>query len=101
MGVIRKIFNDKFPLHSRRLTAFSLKQPEGQDFLEFYASAEKVFAAADIKSMSGEDVMSSLLIMACCDQDLKKEFFKTEQPTVSKLLACARTYQAVKANQAA
>ena len=51
--------------------------------------------------MSGEDVKTFLLMRGCSDKKLKEEFFKISSPDVSKLLACAKTYLALRANQAA
>ena len=102
LSELKKIFDEKFPIHSRRLTAFNLKQSPGTDFLEFYAgTAERVFTAADIKNMSPEDIQVFLLMSAASDKELCKEFFKLEKPTLKGILSCARTHQAIKANQEA
>ena len=101
LNILRKIFEDRFPIHSRRLTAFNLKQPSDVDFLEFYGSAAKTFASAEIRKMSPEDIEVFLLISATTDEKLKEEFFKLQNPNLSSLLACARVYQAMRANQGA
>ena len=99
ISALREVFEERFPIHSRRLTAFNLKQPAGVDFLDFYGSAAKTFSSADIRKMTPEDIEVFLLISATTDEELKREFFKLQKPNLSTLLATARVHQAMKVNQ--
>ena len=66
------------------------------DFLCFHAKAQQIFSSAKIRSMTGSEVETFLLIKACSDKELLEEFLKLETPTERELLACARAHEAIK-----
>ena len=98
VNILRGYYEQKYPLLTRRVEAFALKQPSGVPFLDFYGKAWKIFKAAEIEKLTAEQLKSYLLITATTDAELKKEFLKLKEPDTKALLECARTH--VRANQA-
>ena len=98
LNYIREYFTQKHPLLTRRMNAFTLKQPSGVPFLDFYGKASQIYRSAEIEKLTSEELTSYLLITATTDKELKKEFLKLKSPDVKALLECARTH--VRANQA-
>ena len=97
LNYIREYFTQKHPLLTLRMDAFSLKQPNGVPFLDFYGKANQVYKSAEISKLTSEQLTSYLLITATTDEELKKEFLKLKAPDVIALLDCAQ--QHVRANQ--
>ena len=97
LNYIREYFTQKHPLLTLRMDAFSLKQPNGVPFLDFYGKANQVYRSAEISKLTSEQLTSYLLITATTDEELKKEFLKLKAPDIKALLDCAQ--QHVRANQ--
>ena len=97
VNILRSYFETKHPLLTRRVEAFTLKQPTGVPFLDFYGKAATVYRAAEIDKLTPKQLKSYLLITATTDPELKKEFLKLKDPDTEALLDCARTH--VRANQ--
>ena len=97
LNYIREYFTQKHPLLTRRMNAFTLRQPKGVPFLDFYGKARQIYRSAEIEKLTAEELTSYLLITATTDEELKKEFLKLKSPDVKELLECARTH--VRANQ--
>ena len=97
VNVLRGYFSSKYPLLTRRMEAFTLKQPSGVPFLDYYGKARQVYKAAEIEKLTAEQLTSYLLITSTTDAELRKEFLKLKDPDTKALLDCARTY--VRANQ--
>ena len=97
LNYIREYFTQKHPLLTRRMNAFTLRQPSGVPFLDFYGKARQIYRSAEIEKLTAEELTSYLLITATTDKELKKEFLKLKSPDVKELLECARTH--VRASQ--
>ena len=97
VNVLRGYFSSKYPLLTRRMEAFTLKQPSGVPFLDYYGKARQVYKAAEIEKLTAEQLTSYLLITSTTDAELRKEFLKLKDPDTKALLDCARTY--MRANQ--
>ena len=97
LNYIREYLTQKHPLLTRRMNAFTLRQPNGVPFLDFYGKARRIYRSAEIDKLTAEEPTSYLLITATTDEELKKEFLKLKSPDVKELLECARTH--VRANQ--
>ena len=62
LNYIREYFTQKHPLLTRRMNAFTLKQPSGVPFLDFYGKASQIYRSAEIEKLASEELTSYLLI---------------------------------------
>ena len=85
-------FKEVYPLFTRRLMFFRLRQSQGQSFAEFYAELRRTGDEADLEDLSQDDLMVHRLLAAVRDNDLREELMKRREPTLAQILQDATAW---------
>ena len=84
LTVIENNFKIRYPLTSRRHELMQMKQPRGESMSTHSAIMKGLMLDADISTMGIEELMSTLLICSCTNEELKDELLKLATPQWNK-----------------
>ena len=94
IGLLQQEFQLKYPLFNRRLDYFQLKQGNKQKFTDFSSKLINLAAEADLATVDIDDLHVFRYISGCTDSKLQQKFLKEQDPTLPRLNAVARAYEA-------
>ena len=85
--------NFKIPLTLRRHELMQMKQSRGELMSTHSARMKGLMLDADISTMGIEELMSTLLICSCTNEELKDELLKLGNPTVEQVDNTIENYE--------
>ena len=85
LSVIENNFLIKYPLTSRRHEFMQLRQSRGELTSTHNAKLKSLALKADIATMTAEELMSTMVITSCTNEELKDELLKLNNPTVEEV----------------
>ena len=93
LDAIEQNFKIRYPLTSRRHELMQMKQPRGELMSTHSAKMKGLMLDADISTMTIEELMSTLLICSCTNEELKDELLKLGNPTVEQIDEAIENYE--------
>ena len=94
MAALEKIVKSQNPVNVRRAAFFDCKMHDNERFSDFLARLDENGRAADISTMSAEDIMVYKGISSCKDAKLRELILtKDEKPTMKMINQITATYE--------
>ena len=85
MDILENEFEKKFPTATRRFELFGMKQPRGKPMSTFLNTMLDAADMANIYTMSTDELMITLAIAACTDENLRRDLIKARVTTIGQL----------------
>ena len=92
MSMLQTFFNEIYPLFTRRLMYFRLRQEKNQPFSEFYANLRQHGDEANLEAITVDEIYTFRILSAVADADLREELMKRREPTLQQILQDATSY---------
>ena len=91
-------FLDKYPLTSRRYEVMQLRQPRGTPMTEYCDKLAAMCKGADMLAIQPDELIATMMIIGCTDEEMKGELMKIENPTQKKVKEEAKAQERKRAN---
>ena len=95
--IIKKRFDVKYPLFTKRLQYFNYEQRKEQSYSEFRAQLQQLHQEANIKDLGPEEILSFRVFCGLSDVKLREKILELDDPTIDEIDAEALKYETSRA----
>ena len=95
---ISSFFLTRYPLISRRFEVLKEKHIRGTQYSKFLMQFINKSDEADFGKATGDQIMVLLAILACNNDELRKEFMKLENPTMTDIIDKTAKFEQIENN---
>ena len=94
IGLLKEAFVTEYPIFTRRLDYFQVKQKPNQKYSEFYKLLKKHQAESDVAALDVDALMTMLMMTGCNDQEIRKRFLQEDEKTEANFVKIVTNYEA-------
>ena len=92
-SILDEEFKKLYPLVKRRRDVFEYRQSSNQKWTDMSVKLKELAIEGELSSLSFDELLAYLHIMATTDSQLRTKFFQMEEPTLEKMSAKANSYE--------
>ena len=82
IDALKEEFSIRYPLFTRRLALFRLRQEPGELYSDFRSRSARKALEADLPSLTPDDILMLVQLAGCTDTALRDRLFKLEDPNL-------------------
>ena len=95
---IEYFFMIRYPLLSRRFEILKDKHVRGTSYTKFLMTFMNKCDEADVESITGKEIQALLAILACNNDELRKELMKLIDPSINQIIQKAAEFEQIENN---